>query len=89
MKFTARSFAALVSVAAVCCFGGCKSQDKMDSRSSMSMMNNTCPCGGGKANSEMTSSYEGKAVGFCCEGCKSKFDRASHADRMAMMNKAR
>jgi YHS domain-containing protein len=34
----------------------------------------TCPLSGKPINSEMTVSHEGTEIGFCCKGCKGKFE---------------
>ncbi|MCS7469842.1 hypothetical protein NZK35_24585 [Stieleria sp. ICT_E10.1] len=35
--------------------------------------NTKCPIMGGKPTSELTAEYEGKTIGFCCEGCPEKW----------------
>ncbi|HYE60972.1 MAG TPA: hypothetical protein VD997_03160 [Phycisphaerales bacterium] len=59
-----------------------------EKRSSMGAMNSTCPVAGGKVNANAgTVSYKGQEVGFCCAGCKGKFENMSDADRAAKMAK--
>ena len=32
-----------------------------------------CPIMGGKPSAELTAQYEGKTIGFCCDGCPEKW----------------
>ena len=40
------------------------------------MINSKCPYSGGPANAAMTSDVSGGKIGFCCAGCKGKFDKS-------------
>lgn len=39
--------------------------------------NAKCPIMGGKPAAELTAQYEGKTIGFCCEGCPEKWAELS------------
>lgn len=47
-------------------------------------VNTTCPVGARPARTDITSSYQGKTVAFCCSKCKAKFDAepAKYADKI-------
>ena len=36
--------------------------------------NTTCPVGSRPVRSDITSTYKGKEIAFCCNKCKAKFD---------------
>jgi YHS domain-containing protein len=36
--------------------------------------NKTCPVGSRPARADITSTYQGKEIAFCCNKCKAKFD---------------
>ena len=55
----------------------------------MTMANTKCPYSGEAVNSKVTSDYHGKQVGFCCAGCKARWDKATDAQRDAMLTKAK
>lgn len=52
-------------------------------------INATCPYSGGANDPAIHSTFEGKEVGFCCNGCKSKFDAASADGKRAVLAKAK
>jgi YHS domain-containing protein len=37
-------------------------------------VNTTCPVGARPSRTDITSTYQGKEVAFCCNKCKAKFD---------------
>ena len=37
-------------------------------------VNTVCPVGSRPIRTDITSSYQGKEVAFCCNNCKKKFD---------------
>jgi YHS domain-containing protein len=37
-------------------------------------VNTTCPVGSRPARTDITSTYNGKEIAFCCNNCKKKFD---------------
>jgi hypothetical protein len=49
--------------------------------------NEMCPFSGKAANQNVSSTYNGKTVHFCCNGCKAKFDAMSDADKAKMCAK--
>ncbi len=51
-------------------------------------VNAVCPVGGDDAtHSNVTTSYKGKTVALCCEGCKPKFDKMTDAQKDAALAK--
>lgn len=50
-------------------------------------MNTNCPYSNKPVNNSVTRSYKGATVGFCCSGCAGKWDKATDADRDAMVAK--
>jgi YHS domain-containing protein len=36
--------------------------------------NTTCPVGSRPIRTDITSTYQGKEIAFCCNNCKKKFD---------------
>lgn len=61
-----------VSVLSLALLGACESTPK--SGTAGAPMNTKCPVGGEKVDSTVTTSYNGKTVGFCCNTCKGKWD---------------
>ena len=41
-----------------------------------------CPFSGGPLKKEFSVEFKGATVGFCCEGCKSKAEKMSDADKL-------
>ena len=39
----------------------------------VSFANTKCPIMGGKPSAELIAEYQGKTIGFCCEGCPEKW----------------
>ncbi len=88
MKTTRIAFATLALLAAAGLTACNNSKmETSDSKMEAKATNTTCPFTGGKANPEVTSVCEGKAVAFCCAGCKGKFDKMDHEKQEAMMKK--
>jgi hypothetical protein len=55
---------------------------------SMSVVNSTCPVSGHAVDSSaQTVSYKGKNVGFCCDGCQSKWAKMTDVEKDAWMKK--
>lgn len=51
-----------------------------------SASNDTCPFSGGPVSANATTvSFEGKDIGFCCNGCSSKFEKMSDEERAATL----
>ncbi len=85
MKFRRYAMTACV-VGSLLALGGCNSDKNTESASSGSMAvkadNTVCPVGGGPVAAGVTPvAYKGKNVGFCCAGCKGKFEKMSDADK--------
>lgn len=49
--------------------------------------NTKCPIMGGKPTPELTTTYEGKTIGFCCEGCPEKWAELSAEEKAAKFAK--
>lgn len=69
---------------------GCDSDKKASTAKtgdapSMGMMNTKCPYSGEPVNSAAkTANYDGHTVGFCCNNCEAKWEKASSADKAKM-----
>ena len=53
---------------------------------SVSFANTKCPIMGGKPNTELSAEYDGKTIGFCCDGCPEKWaalDAEEKAEKFA------
>ncbi len=44
--------------------------------------NEKCPIMGGKPKSDLIAQYNGKTIGFCCEGCPEKWAALSEPERI-------
>lgn len=75
--------------AAALALGACQSTQKTSDASAARVMNTTCPYSGESVDPAITSNYNGKTIGFCCNGCKAKFDGASAEKKKAMLAKAK
>jgi hypothetical protein len=52
----------------------------------LSAANETCPFSGRAVNAEVESvAFNGQEVGFCCNGCATKFSAMSDADKAAAL----
>ncbi|HVU63859.1 MAG TPA: hypothetical protein VHC70_07775 [Phycisphaerales bacterium] len=84
-----------MTLAATClacfCIMGChdSKQAAAQSKPAAQVMasNEVCPLSGHAINPKFTSTYNGKTIGFCCGGCKAKFDAMSDADKAKMAAK--
>lgn len=47
----------------------------------MSFPNSECPIMGGEPTEELTAEYDGKTIGFCCEGCPEKWAALSDEEK--------
>ncbi len=64
--------------------GACNSNKTEHASMAVKADNKTCPVGGGPvAPAVAVSEYKGKNVGFCCAGCKGKFDSMTPAEKDA------
>ncbi|TWU46769.1 hypothetical protein [Rubripirellula reticaptiva] len=43
--------------------------------------NAKCPIMGGKPSAELTTEYDGKTIGFCCDGCPEKWAALTDEDK--------
>ena len=71
---------------------GCNNDKKHAEAASdkaMVMANTKCPYSGAPVNMSVTRPYHGKTVGFCCADCEKKWDKASDAERDAMLAKCK
>lgn len=65
----------------------CKPGD-LNAKPAAGMANAVCPIGGEDATgSAVTTSYKGKTIALCCEGCKPKFDKMTDAQKDAALAK--
>lgn len=89
MKIRRYATTACVVVVSLLALGACNSDKKTDDGSTGGSMavkadNKVCPIGGGAVAADVTpSDHAGKHVGFCCAGCKGKFDKMSDAEKDA------
>jgi YHS domain-containing protein len=51
-------------------------------------VNTMCPIGGHDANAQLTRTYKGTTVAFCCEGCTDEFDKGTDAFKADIVAKA-
>ncbi len=78
--------------AACLALGACSSTSKTEAKSDATKtvasktVNTTCPIGNEPVDPKVTTaSYKGQNVGFCCAGCKGKFEAMSDSDKAAKM----
>ena len=84
-------FVACLALGACASDSGSKAQATHDATKTASVktVNTTCPIGHEAVDpSVATSSFKGQDVGFCCAGCKGKFDKLSDADKSAKLSSA-
>lgn len=82
-----KKVAVVLFSAAVLSLAACNSAEK--TTAAPGMVNSKCPYSGGAASDKMTSQFEGKTIGFCCAGCKAKFDAADAKVKAEMAAKAK
>jgi hypothetical protein len=83
-----RTIASALVLGAALVFTGCESTQDADMNANVSagMLNDACPLSGGPVNPDAnTAAYDGGTVGFCCNGCASKWDTMTDSDRAAKM----
>lgn len=56
--------------------------------SSAAPVNKMCPIGGHDANPNLTASYQGKSIAFCCDDCKQEFLGMDDAGKASLLAKA-
>ena len=88
MRYFATSAALLLLVSATTV--GCTESDQTATAPSMtdtveakpvSFANTECPIMGGKPTEELTVQYDGKTIGFCCDGCPEKWATLSDEEK--------
>lgn len=68
---------------------GCSSAEKSaPAAGALAPVNSACPYSGGKVKNDVTSEYKGQTIGFCCAGCKAKFDGGDDTAKAAISAKA-
>jgi hypothetical protein len=65
---------------------GCESTQKT---AAPGMLNSKCPFSGEAVDQNVTTSYGGGTVGFCCAGCKGKFESANDKAKADMLAKVK
>jgi len=78
----------LASAVSMALLSGCAGKNCCDDKeaatkagaANVAIVNTMCPIGGDEFDSKehpatLTRTVEGKAIGFCCEGCTKKFDK--------------
>jgi len=86
----------VASITAACLLlaAGCNSADKSAASNkpapaSMSVVNSKCPVSGQPVDpAAQAVSYKGKNVGFCCDGCQSKWSKMTDAEKDAFVKKS-
>lgn len=68
-------------------FTGCHNNKAKTTATSASpsVMNTKCPFSSELVTEGITSDWNGKTVGFCCNGCKGKWDKLDDAKRTSMI----
>lgn len=88
MRYFATSAALLLLVSAT--LVGCAESDQTATAPSVtdpveatpvSFANSKCPIMGGKPTEELTVQYDGKTIGFCCDGCPEKWAALSDEEK--------
>lgn len=95
MRYLMASAALLLLSAAII---GCGSTSETDTTpavtdpveaTSVSLANTKCPIMGGTPTEELTVDYDGKTIGFCCDGCPQKWatlDEDEKAEKFAKVD---
>jgi len=72
---------------AACC-GDPNCDGDCDHATMGAVSNETCPMSGEPVNPEVkTVSFQGKEIGFCCDGCAGKFAKLSDAEKTSLLAK--
>ncbi len=86
MTRTLAATAILAATAAA--LGACSSPQEADTDSAVSagMINDRCPIAGQPVNPDADAAkWQGGTVGFCCNGCSSRWDSMSDDERAAAL----
>ncbi len=88
MKRTPFLIVPLLLLVGLFCLAGCGKSDPPPRKSTAArpaVVNTTCPIMGGDVHPGVTGNlytiFDGKGVGFCCPGCKEKFDALPDAEK--------
>ncbi len=79
---------------AACKAGTCTDPNCAEKKAkSVSSVNNVCPIGGDEFDAKnvptnLSRTYNGQTIGFCCEGCVGKFDNADAAGKGKILAEA-
>lgn len=76
-----------------CKNGTCTDPKCAEKAKSVSSVNNVCPIGGDELDAKnvptnLSRTYNGQTIGFCCEGCVGKFDNADAAGKGKILAEA-
>ncbi len=89
-KLTRAAF--LTLAAAALTLGGCKTTEEaccgdcQEGEAATLTSNETCPFTGEPVSASVqTVAFNGQDIGFCCNGCSSKFAKMSDADKSAVL----
>lgn len=80
-----RSMTFVAAIASLALLGACESSPKATTASASAPINTKCPVGGEAIDSTVTTSYNGKTVGFCCNSCKGKWDKMTAEKQSAAL----
>ena len=87
--------AGLLCGALVLGFAGCKDteSDKTPALSAVAVVNATCPIMNSDIDSnnvpaELTRTFKGQTVGFCCAGCPAAWDKLTDENKQAKLDAA-
>ena len=73
--------------ASACESCGCSGDKAVKKVSENKTINKVCPIMGKPVNRSINSEYDGKTIGFCCQGCKDTFDKSSDAEKKKTIDK--
>jgi hypothetical protein len=59
--------------------------NSINSVTTVSFANEKCPIMGGKPDPELVVQWDGKTIGFCCDGCPQKWEKLSDEEKAAKL----
>lgn len=68
------------------CGGECAEGDVKALPVAIHAFNDNCPYSGNPAKADVVADYHGMKVNFCCNGCKTRFDKADDAKRLELVS---
>src|SRR5690349_12006715 len=85
-----RMFTAVMLTAGVAMLAGCNDNKSSKAttttaQAAPSVINSKCPVSGEPVDKDVSLSYKGQGVGFCCKACIGKWSEMPEADRDAKM----